>query len=301
MNEQTLIYPLMVVDRMAGVLVLRRWADRRPFRQADLEKTAALAAPAVLALENLRLLQQAVSNERLAAIGQLAAGVAHEIKNPVAYLDASLESLKEMLSECEARGGSASLWAEIKSVLADGLEGSGRIRDIVGDLKNMSRADSGRVRVDLNEVVRAALRISAAEVRHRAKVVLELGNDVAIQADPGRLSQVLVNLLVNSAQAIAEHAGKGGVVTVRTWRDGATAKFSVSDNGPGIAPENHARVFESFFTTKAPGAGTGLGLPISRDIVRAHGGELELQSARGEGACFVATLPLAAEEKARAA
>lgn len=293
--KSVIVYPLKTAERLVGVLTISRYAESAGFRRADVESISALAVQVTLALENVRLGQQTVTNERLASIGQLAAGVAHEIKNPVSYVMASLEWLQESLG-AEAPALTAEEWPQIHAALKDAVEGAGRIRDIVGDLKNMSRADTGKHgMVDMNEVVRAALRISAAEVRHRTKVVLQLGEGVQTHGDPGRLTQVLVNLVVNAAQAVAEHRSEGGAVTIRSWLKGGQAKVSVSDNGPGIPVENQARVFETFFTTKAPGVGTGLGLPISRDIARAHGGDIQLKSVAGEGACFTVSLPGAGE------
>jgi len=276
-----IIYPLKVSDRLAGVLTMGRWTETRPFRRGDVERASALASQVLLALENARLTTQAAANERLATIGQLAAGVAHEINNPVTYVLMSLESAKE--------AGSPD---ELKQLLADAEEGAGRIRDIVADLKSMSRADgTKRRRLSINEVVRAALRMAGAELRHRAAVELELGEGVEVDGDAGRLTQVLINLLVNAAHAMEGRPHSANRVTVKSWRAGELVRVSVADNGPGIAVEHQQRVFESFFTTKAPGVGTGLGLPISRDIARAHGGEIELSSVPGEGACFTLTLP----------
>jgi two-component system NtrC family sensor kinase len=293
-----IIYPLMVGGRCAGVLTCARFTDPRPFRRSDVERASVLAAQVTLALENERLLKQSVANERLASIGQLAAGVAHEINNPVSYVLMSLESATELSAELQAPGADgAELWPEMRSVLKDAFEGAGRIRDIVGDLRNMSRADTReRRRLDVNEVVRAALRIAGAELRHKTKVVVDLGTQVEVEGDAGKLTQVLVNLAVNAAQAMPARPVDVNEVTVRSWRDGEQVRVSVSDNGPGIPVENHERVFEAFFTTKAPGVGTGLGLPISRDIVRAHGGDLVVSTAAQGGACFTVTLPAAAKQ-----
>ncbi|MBL8951877.1 MAG: response regulator [Myxococcaceae bacterium] len=284
-----IVYPLKVGDRLAGVLSMGRWSETRPFRRGDVERASALASQVLLAIENSRLTTQAAANERLATIGQLAAGVAHEINNPVSYVLMSLEGAKELLP-----GLPALAREELKSMLADAEEGAGRIRDIVSDLRNMSRADgANRRRVSVNDVVRAAIRVSGAELRHRAKVELQLGEGVEVDGDSGRLTQVLTNLLVNAAHAMADRPHHENLVVVKSWLAGDIVKVSVTDNGSGIAPENHARIFDAFFTTKAPGVGTGLGLPISREIARAHGGDVELSSKPGEGACFTVTLPRA--------
>ncbi len=282
-----IVYPLKVGERLAGVLTMGRWLAGRPFRRGDVERASALASQVLLAIENSRLATQATANERLATIGQLAAGVAHEINNPVSYVLMSLEAAKEVLPSVEGPPR-----ADLEQMIGDAMEGAGRIRDIVSDLKSMSRADgANRRRVSMNEVVRAALRMAGAELRHRSRVELELGNDVDVDGDPGKLTQVLINLLVNAAHAMEHRPHETNRVTVKSWRSGAAVKVSVTDNGPGIAAENQQRVFEAFFTTKAPGVGTGLGLPISREIARGHGGEIELSSAPGEGACFTVTLP----------
>ncbi|MBK7861368.1 MAG: response regulator [Archangiaceae bacterium] len=284
-----ILYPLMAGERLTGVLTVGRFDPQRPFRRGDVERGSALASQVLLAIENVRLATQATANERLASIGQMAAGVAHEINNPVSYVLMSLEAATELVAEVAA--GSAEAKTDLEESLRDALDGAGRIRDIVGDLKNMSRADTGRRRVDPNEVVRAAMRVAGAELKHCHQVNKELAEGLRVDVDSGRITQVLVNLMVNAAHAVAQQPQSR--VSVKTWADGDKVKVSISDNGPGIAVENQHRIFEAFFTTKAPGVGTGLGLSISRDIARAHGGDVELTSAAGQGACFTLTLPAA--------
>ena len=298
-NATSIVYPLRVGERLAGVLAMTRYGEQRPFRRGDVERASGLASQVLLALENVRLASQATASERLATIGQLAAGVAHEINNPVTYVLMSLEAAIDLAPDVGS-GASPEIRADFAQALRDALEGAGRIRDIVGDLKNMSRSDGAtKRRVDLNEVVRAALRIAGGELRHRAEVINELEDRIEVEGDAGRLTQVLVNLLVNSAHAMAHRPIAQNRIVVRTWRDGDKVRVSVRDNGTGIALEHQHRIFDTFFTTKAPGVGTGLGLPISRDIARAHGGDVELGSVPGEGACFTVTLPAIPEQAAR--
>jgi signal transduction histidine kinase len=325
--RSSIVYPLVAGDRLVGVLNVSRVQCERPFQRQDVERAGVLASQILLAMENARLLRQAVTFERLAAVGQLAAGVAHEINNPVAYILATLGFLREeiprvrhlgdllegggdvpALRSCWAGLGGKAFVEEIGQALGDAEEGATRIRDIARDLRSLARGEEEqRSRVDLNEVVRAALRITNAELHHRAKVVTRLGADAWILGNAGRLSQVLVNLLMNAAQAFGDHSGRENEVLVTTRRDGRRVVAEVADNGPGIEPTHLRRIFEAFFTTKADSGGSGLGLAICQDIVRRHGGEIRAESELGRGARFTLDLPFApgglseANERGRAA
>jgi CheY-like chemotaxis protein len=251
-------------------------------------------------------------SERLAAIGQLAASVAHEINNPLACVLANQGFLRSGLDELgrkldlaaganagKAAGGpgkeraAAEILDELRQVLTDAAEGAASVRNIVRDMRALARSDDSPTEVDINEAIRSALRVTRAEIRHHAKVTTELGADVEVMGNGGRLSQVFINLLVNAAQAIEEKSGVGGEIVVTSRRKADDVIVDVSDSGPGINPASLARLFEPFFTTKGSTAGTGLGLSISRDIVRRYGGELRAVSTLGQGATFMVTLPAA--------
>jgi CheY-like chemotaxis protein len=247
--------------------------------------------------------------------------VAHEINNPVAYMLANHTYLQDKMAtlfrlgalideggeinalrETWTRAGGRAFLDDFRQVLRQTEEGAVRIQDIVRDLRTLARRDDDRhVRVDLNEVIHAALRIAGAQLRSQANVVKKLGSDVHVLGHAGRLSQVFINLLVNAAQAISSGPDKNNEIAVATEKAGDRVVARVSDTGPGISPENLPRIFEPFFTTKGPAVGTGLGLWISHEIICAHGGEIHVESLPGRGATFTITLPTADSSLARSA
>jgi signal transduction histidine kinase len=309
--SSSIVYPLMAGERLVGVLNLNRSRSDRTFRRADVDRAAVLASQALLALENSRLLRQMVASERLASIGQLAASVAHEVNNPVSFvltshgfLQKSIAKLGRLVTAVAAEAptaparriweelGGQVLYADLVQATDDLAEGVGRIRDIVFDLRGLARTEDAAALVDINDAVRSALRVAAAEIRGRSLVV-NLGVDTKIVGSTGRLSQVFLNLLVNAAQAVAERKDGKAEILVTTRRDGAQVIAEVSNNGPEISPEHLPRIFEPFFTTKNAGLGTGLGLSTSRDIVRRHRGEIRVESSAGSGTRFTLVLPAA--------
>ncbi|BDG10868.1 hypothetical protein AMPC_39810 [Anaeromyxobacter paludicola] len=228
---------------------------------------------------------------RLASLGTLAAGVAHEINNPLTFVSANLEYLGEQLAECGERR--CVTGPELMAVLREAQQGASRVADIVRDLKMVSReVESRRGVVDLHDEVRDALRLTANEVRHRARLSVELGPVPPVEAPARQLGQVLVNLLVNASQAIPEgEASRHWIrVTTRTAADGR-AEVEVADSGAGIPEALRARIFEPFFTTKPQGVGTGLGLSICSGIVGGLGGEIAFESEEGKGSVFRVLLP----------
>ncbi len=245
---------------------------------------------------------QLMQSDRLASVGMLAAGVAHEINNPLAYLSAALEFLHEHAGRL--RDGSAED-AEVLHALADAREGAERVRHVVRDLRTFSGArDERRARLDLGPVVDSAIHLAANEIRYRARLVREYGPSPAIMADEARLGQVVLNLLINAAQAIPEGHAAEHEIRVVTWTDPAgRAVLEVRDTGSGIAPEIADRIFDPFFTTKPSGVGTGLGLAICRGIVLGLGGEIAAESRPGRGTTMRVVLPAApaaAEDAAEA-
>jgi two-component system, NtrC family, sensor kinase len=260
---------------------------------------------------------QLLQSERLASIGQLAAGVAHEINNPIGYvfsnfgtLEAYLERLFEMLQAYEdaelALAGSsvatrlATLRArveldflkeDIPLLMRESKEGLSRVRKIVQDLKEFSRVDTHQewVWASLHQGIDSTLNIVANEIKYRAEVRREYGVLPDIECLPSELNQVFLNLLVNAAQAIGPERG---LIVVRSGDAGDEVWVEVEDNGSGIAPEHLARVFDPFFTTKPVGRGTGLGLSLSYGIVQKHHGRIDVRSEPGRGSCFRVTLPV---------
>ena len=183
--------------------------------------------------------------------------------------------------------------AEVVTILADVDEGAHRIRDIAGDLDAFSRTDGELVPIDLRAVADSALRMATPEVRHKARVTKHYGDVPRVLGSTSRLSQVILNLVVNASHAIARNAYASNEIVVRIRSEGTNVVVEVHDTGSGIAPEHLGRLFTPFFTTKPVGQGTGLGLSISREIVRALGGDIEVESVPGAGTTMRVVLPAA--------
>jgi PAS domain S-box-containing protein len=254
--------------------------------------------------EALRRSEAALAQaDRMASLGTLAAGVAHEINTPLSYVATSMElALGQVQAMRGDPAGAAGHLELLASLLANAQEGTERVRTLVQDLKTFSRADDPRQgRVDVEEVLEGALGLVGNELRHRARVVRDYGGVPAVRGAASRLSQVFVNLLVNAAQALPDggHAG-GQEVRVRTRREGARVRVEVSDTGSGIPPEQLGRIFEPFWTTKPAGVGTGLGLAICHGIVSALGGSIHVESEPGRGTTFRVLLPASEGEEAAA-
>jgi len=256
---------------------------------------------------------QLLQSEKMASIGVLAAGVAHEINNPVGFVNSNLSSLQRymqslmrLLDAYEAReahlpdkdrGELNALRKEIDadylredlgSLLSESMDGLDRIKRIVQDMKDFSHAGGGDVLVaNLETGLDSTLNVVWNELKYKAEVIKEYGGVPDIECIPSQLNQVFMNLLVNAAHAI-ENRGR---ITVRTSYENEMVTVSVSDTGSGIAAENLGRIFEPFFTTKPVGKGTGLGLSLSYSIVQKHGGRIEVDSEIGKGTTFRVILP----------
>jgi two-component system NtrC family sensor kinase len=249
--------------------------------------------------------------EKLASIGQLAAGVAHEINNPMGFIMANLNTLKEYsdslekyfllvdeslpdsrhpaFQEAKKQLDLDYIRADLQPLLAESTEGAERVRRIVMDLKAFARPDEQAMHdADLNHLLQSTINIVRNELKYVAQLDLQLGELPRIVCHPQQINQVVSNLLVNAAHAIEQQ----GTITVRTWQDGDLVVLSVADTGKGILPENMNRIFDPFFTTKDVGKGTGLGLSISYDIVKKHGGEIAVESTIGVGTTFTVKLPV---------
>ncbi|MDH5494042.1 MAG: hybrid sensor histidine kinase/response regulator, partial [Myxococcales bacterium] len=221
---------------------------------------------------------------QLAAIGSLAAGVAHEINNPLHFVMLSLESLEEGL-EAPSR--------EQRELLADIGQGLHRIRSISKTVLPFARFDAGEASaVDLNEAVRLAAKMAGNELRHRARVHLELGELPPLIGHPNMIGQLLTNLLSNAAQAIGEGSAALNEVRIETGCEGDTIYARISDTGPGIEPSMREDIFKRFYTSKPPGQGTGLGLALCADVAQAHGGTIHVAESRLGGATFEIRIPI---------
>ena len=258
--------------------------------------------------------EQIVQSEKLASIGQLAAGVAHEINNPIGFVFSNFGTLEEYLAKLfrmlaayraaesapVATAALSALRAEIEldylledipALMAESRDGLQRVRKIVQDLKDFSHVDSRQEweSVDLHAGIDSTLNIVGNEIKYKAEVVKEYGRLPEVECLPGELNQVFMNLLVNAAHAIGSERGR---IVVRTRAEAGQVIVEVADNGSGIAPQDLKRIFDPFFTTKPVGKGTGLGLSLSYGIVKKHGGRIDVESEPGRGTTFRVSLPV---------
>jgi two-component system NtrC family sensor kinase len=286
-------------------------------RERTREVTDANAALQAEIAERKHLEGQLVQSEKLASIGQLAAGVAHEINNPIGYifsnfgtLESYLDRLFEMLVAYENAEASVSvpdiacglrnlreqlelefLKEDIPVLMRESKQGIARVRQIVQDLKDFSRVDSTQdfQWANLHQGIDSTLNVVASEIKYKADVVKEYGTIPDIECLPSQINQVVMNLVVNAAHAMGEHRGR---ITIRTGAAAEHVWLEVVDTGSGIPKETLKRVFEPFFTTKPVGQGTGLGLSLSYGIVQKHNGRIDVDSVVGQGTTFRVTLPL---------
>lgn len=266
--------------------------------------------------ETMRAMQaQIIQQEKMASIGQLAAGVAHEINNPVGFITSNLTSLgkyaerldtfiaamQKSLYECPKHPGLKELdqlrqklkvdyiISDVNELINESLDGANRVRRIVQDLKSFSRVDQAeKSRANLNDCLETTINIAWNELKYIATLERRFGEIPEIICNPQQLNQVFLNLLVNAAQSMEQQ----GTITVTTWSEPGQVCVSVADTGKGMPQEVQERIFEPFFTTKPAGKGTGLGLSISADIVRKHQGEISVKSEPGAGTTFIVRLPL---------
>lgn len=265
---------------------------------------------------------QLFQQEKLASIGQLAAGVAHEINNPVGYVSSNISTMTRyvdglfaLLDSYKSHESFMSKEAkaeidELKSDLAfedyrkdldeiiyESKEGVGRVKQVVGDLKDFSHVgDAQFLPANLSAGIESTLNIINNELKYKTEVVREFDDVPEVECTISRINQVVMNLVVNAAHAIEEQ----GIITIRLFSpDAEHVCIEVEDNGKGIEEQNLAKLFDPFFTTKAVGEGTGLGLSLSYSIVETHNGELTVRSAVSEGTTFRVTLPVKHTKSAR--
>jgi len=280
-----------------------RWFEWRSVAHVDRQMVYAIARDITeqrLANEKLLESQQAqekmkrqlIFADRMASVGTLAAGVAHEINNPLAYITANISLLIEELEDSGGRLNSEQFGA-IKDMANEAQMGAERIRKIVRGLKTFSRSEEERRGiVEVIPLIEISINMTFNEIRHRARLVKDFGPIPKVDADDARLGQVFINLLVNAAQALPEGASEQHEIRISTSTDSkGCALIEVRDTGPGIPKELIDRIFDPFFTTKPVGVGTGLGLSICHTIVTALGGVLEVDSELGKGTTFRLRLP----------
>ncbi|UXI70619.1 ATP-binding protein [Tahibacter amnicola] len=255
----------------------------------------------------------------MASVGQLAAGIAHEINNPMAFVSANLgvlqrylqsifgilrayERLKQVLgaghpeveriNELEEKESLPYIRKDLTTLMPETLDGVSRVEKIVKDLKDYSMVNEAEwQKIDIHAAIESTLNVLSHRLNEKAEVIREYGTLPEIECVAFQIKQVLLNILVNATQALE---GRGRI-TIRTGREGDQIWFSITDTGFGIEPEHLNRVFEPFFTTRPVGQGTGLGLSVSYNIVKSHGGTIDVESTPLNGATFTVRLPIRPE------
>ncbi len=332
--------PIFVDNRLAFLLVLGEKLSGDVFSAGDMSMLDTLANQAAISLKNALLYDnlemrveertrelgnaysdlkatqsQMLQREKMASIGQLAAGVAHEINNPTGFILSNLGTLSKytdkMIEYINAQTEAiASLKVEdisnelrqkrqklkldyvlqdIKELVRESVDGADRIKKIVQNLKSFSRVDEAEYKpADINECIESTLNIVWNELKYNSTVEKEYGSIPLTKCYPHQLNQVFMNLLVNAAHAIE----KQGLITIKTWNGDGSINISISDTGCGIPEDKMGRIFEPFFTTKEVGKGTGLGLSISYDILKKHNGQIIAESKVGKGTTFTVKIPL---------
>lgn len=343
-----MVIPMNFGERLGAIFYLANKSDQRPFGVMDEVYLSQILAQAYTNIEKKQLLDtlqqrnnalkdeqaeqqklitklqsaqsQLLQSEKMASIGQLAAGVAHEINNPIGYVSSNLTSLGtytkeiiEVLDKVESAcvsAGDESLINTIQRIKADNdieflrddlidlqkesLEGINRVKQIVQDLKDFSHiSDEEMVFSDLIKGLDSTLNIVHNELKYKAKIEKLYDAIPLVQCVPSQINQVFMNLLVNAGHAI----DKNGEIKILTRKEGANVKVTISDNGHGIDKNNLNKLFEPFFTTKPVGKGTGLGLSLSYSIVTKHNGTIEVESELGKGTSFTVTLPIQQPEE----
>jgi len=294
------------------IVVLRDITERKQMEEL-LRRDKAEQAALIRQLEDAQ--HQLLQSEKLAAIGQLAAGVAHEINNPMGFIRSNLATLRdyadsllevvaayqqaehlltadratsERIAAAKDKADLPFLTQDVGNLIAESIDGADRVRRIVQDLRDFSRAgDAEWQRVDLHACLESTINVVGNEIKHKAELVRDYGKLPSVECIPSRLNQVFMNLLINAAQAISEQ----GSITVSTRCCGDMVEIEIADTGHGIPAEVLPRIFDPFFTTKPVGKGTGLGLSVSYGIVRNHDGEIDVASQPGN-TVFTIKLPV---------
>lgn len=251
-----------------------------------------------------RIEQSLLQQEKMASLGQLAAGVAHELNNPLGFIYSNLNTLKVYLADLEhvirapaiPENDAKTIDVDYlsddgKDLIEESLEGARRARDIINNLRSYAHPDDKNTsRMPLNQLIESAAKIARTQIKHNAMVSLKLCPDnPTVIVNANQLNQVILNLIINANQAVSD--GKG-LITLVSGVEANNCYFDVIDNGSGIPLEAQSKIFEPFFTTKDVGQGTGLGLSLSRAIIDQHRGQIELQHSNAEGTSFRVTLPM---------
>lgn len=335
------VQPMVYGDKSKGVIILAETDPRRQWADSELELVKSVAGQVAVAIQQVTLIDelskknkdlmqkninldlknselrtmqsQLIHQEKMASLGRLVAGIAHELNNPINFVHGNLPYLKEYVTDLRKlidsvesaengnKGELSKLKEEIKydflitdldNILADLNEGADRIRHIVRNLKSFSRLDEAELKdASIVDGIESTLKIlSQYYGRDKIKVVKKFGEVPTVLCYPGQLNQLWMNLLSNAAQAL--DSTEEPAVTIETRGGSEQVVVTISDNGPGIPPEIQSKIFDPFYTTKPVGQGTGLGLSICHSIVERHGGQILLDSSPGEGTSFTVKIPV---------
>lgn len=335
------VQPMVYGDKSKGVIILAETDPRRQWADSELELVKSVAGQVAVAIQQVTLIDelskknkdlmqkninldlknselrtmqsQLIHQEKMASLGRLVAGIAHELNNPINFVHGNLPYLKEYVTDLRKlidsvestengnKGELSKLKEEIKydflitdldNILADLNEGADRIRHIVRNLKSFSRLDEAELKdASIVDGIESTLKIlSQYYGRDKIKVVKKFGEVPTVLCYPGQLNQLWMNLLSNAAQALDSTDEPS--VTIETRGGSEQVVVTISDNGPGIPPEIQSKIFDPFYTTKPVGQGTGLGLSICHSIVERHGGQILLDSSPGEGTSFTVKIPV---------
>ena len=321
--EVELLVPILFGVDLLGVIAVGRKLTGERLAPDDRELLRTLANQSSIAIENAKAFDeiaklneslearveertqelrdtqnQLMQSEKMSALGQLVAGVAHELNNPIGFVHANLQLLDEFIEKLvraeHGDGDVEQIRDAITRLLTRSREGTERVKQIVQDLRTFSRMDQAESQMaDLNEEIDRTLALMEPRLKSGVQIVREFGQLPQVRCYPGQLNQVFLNLLMNGCDAIG--AG-GGTITIKTREIDRGVRLEFRDDGPGISPEVQSRIFDPFFTTKEVGKGTGLGLSLSHGIIERHGGRFLVSSELGHGASFVIDLPLDAVE-----
>ncbi len=245
--------------------------------------------------------QELYESARLRSVGQLAAGVAHEINNPIGFISSNLRVARDYIDDLKdslpATPDHEELFRDFHDLLSESMDGTRRIASIVADLKTFSSIDQADYTMcNLNDLLRSSSHLVQTEHGHQLDIIERLNELPPVAGHPSRLSQTFFNLLNNAAQALSDKdfGDRKGRILMQTQMGTDSIQVIVQDNGCGIPDDSRARVFDAFYTTRPVGSGTGLGLTVARDTAHAHGGDLTINSRQGAGTRVTLTLPIKA-------
>lgn len=319
-------YYLLLSDSEAGAFdarqqwLINQFVGFAASTMDRIETRQILRQTATLQQQHQQMRQSLIQSEKMASLGQLAAGVAHELNNPLGYLlsnistfqsyihtynqmitayqqltsldpaSAAYQQLLQQINADAQQQDLAYILTDSVELIDDSLEGAMRLRDIINSLRRFSHPDRGVMeQVSINDILHSTVRMIFSEIKNKTTVQYQLAEQLPpVLANPSQLSQVFLNVVMNAAQAMTQ---KMGQIVISSRQLGAVVQLQISDNGAGIAPEHLTRIFDPFFTTKDVGQGTGLGLSLCKAIMDEHGGSIEVQSELGRGSTFLLNFP----------